>query len=336
MKKPTEKFKAHNLKRSLKVMERLSRLKSSSISEINPYDSEFIDSFMDDSHGCFKVHKYEARIDLASSFSIIENPEDSLIKLFKLANISRIQKIKRFHINHSEIDEMDLAAESVLGLLALEIEHEYKSRGRKINFLGAYPKDRRLRRLVRGIGTIRSLKIGHEYLPKAEERKVNVFEKTSTVISEKSKAGSMSRKELAAKKFVDHVNECLKNVDRKLNPDAIDDLSEYTAEIIDNAEEHSGKNYWSIKGYYDHHDESHICEVVIFNFGKTFADTFTELPKDSYAYSVVKPYLKAHENKGFFNNGWNEKDLYTIAALQGHISSKNEKKTITEDKVQSG
>ena len=222
---------------------------------------------------------------------------------------------------------VDLAAETILDLVAEEIEREYKSRNKKLQFKGYYPNSERLQRLLKGIGIIQSLHIKHEYLPPSQKSKVEVFVRKAKKLG--TDVGSLSYVELTAKKFVDHINKCLKRINKELTEDAIDRLSTYTGEIIGNAEEHSGENSWRITGYYDHHDESHLCEITIFNFGKTFADTFTELTKESFAYQAVSPYIRKHKMNNLFNSGWNENDLLTLVALQGDISSKNVSKDDT-------
>lgn len=323
MKKLTEKQKVHNERKSRLAMERLSKSKKTcSQNEEEPYNSKVVDRIINLTHGKFDIKKVTAEIKIPSNFSLIQNPREALTTIGKLANTARgSQKIKSFNIDHSKVADLDLAAEAVLDLIAAEIEREYKSRNKQLNFSGNYPPSDRLQRLLRGIGIIRSLKVTHEYLPKSQGRKIEVFEKNSK--NQETDAGSLSYVELTAKKFVDHINNCLKRVNRKLTDDAVDRLSTYTGEIIGNAEEHSGENAWYIAGYYDDNDESHLCEITIFNFGKTFAETFTELPRDSFAYQAVSPYIEKHRVSEFFASGWDEKNLLTLVALQGDVSSKN-------------
>ena len=53
---------------------------------------------------------------------------------------------------------------------------------------------------------------------------------------------------------------------------------EYTGEILNNAEDHSGSDDVVITGYLDNSNSTHLCEIAIFNFGKTIAETFREMP----------------------------------------------------------
>ena len=43
----------------------------------------------------------------------------------------------------------------------------------------------------------------------------------------------------------------------------------------------------------------------------------------SFAYQAVSPYVEKHRASEFFASGWDEKNLLTLVALQGDVSSKN-------------
>ena len=329
MKKLTEKQKNYNLKKSNRAMERLSELKEThSQGQRKLHNSRVLKRLMNGIHGKFQVKKVIAEIKVPSNFSLIENPHESLTAIFKLSNTAKSsEKIKCFNIDHSNMTNVDLAAEAILDLVATEIDREYKTRNKKLQFKGYYPESDRLQRLLKGIGIIKSLHIEHEYLPQSQESKIEVFERNSKM--QRTDVGSLSYVELTAKNFVDHINRCLKRVNKELTDNAVDRLSTYTGEIIGNAEEHSGENSWHIAGYYDDHDESHLCEIAIFNFGKTFAETFTELTQDSFAYGAISPYIQKHRTNNYFTSGWDENDLLTLVALQGDVSSKNANKDDT-------
>ena len=342
MKKLRDKQKVFNLKKSLWAMQRLSRQKlnpsymagdeETKLRNLNhsdfywkPYNSRIINRLANLISRRLGVKKVTANIQIPSNFSLIDNPIPSLEAIYKLANTARSKlKIKRFIIDHSTVDNIDLAAESIFDQVAAEIEREYKSRTKKLQFSGVYPNSERLKRLLRGIGIIKSLKIEHEYLSQSQKNKIEVFVRKAKKY--KADVGSLSYVELTTKNFVDHINKCLNRIGRELTDGAVDRLSTYTGEIIGNADEHSGESSWFVVGYYDHHDDSHLCEIAIFNFGKTFAETFMELPEDSFAFKAINPYIIKHETNKYFNHSWDKQDLLTLVALQGDISSKNENK----------
>ena len=103
----------------------------------------------------------------------------------------------------------------------------------------------------------------------------------------------------------------------------------YTGELIDNIEQHGRSVGWYISSYLDPSGSPPICEVAIFNFGLTFADTFEALPQNSFPWAVVAPYIDAHRSRGWFSPAWRTEDLLTLIALQGGVSSKSSGPTDT-------
>lgn len=103
-------------------------------------------------------------------------------------------------------------------------------------------------------------------------------------------------------------------------------MSKYTGEILNNAQDHSGHDEAIITGYLDNSNSTHLCEIAIFNFGKTIADTFREMPGTSYTHEEIDGYIKEHQKWSLFGSDWTKDNLLTVVALQGHISSKNLRK----------
>lgn len=327
MKKLTDQQKIYQLKRSLWSMEKKRKDNKKVNTNGQQYVSIIINLFSEVTTEKCAIKKGEIVLKTPQEFSLIKNPSESLLAASKLANTVRNEKYKKFLVvDYAATQDMDLAAESVLGLIAKEIKKEYKNK--KHTFSGFYPKGDRLERLVRGIGLIKLLNAEHEYLPEDQKDKINIFEKGNVSLG--PRASGVTYAETVVKDFVTHINSCLANLNKKLTQTAIERLSNYTSEILDNVHEHSGgKPAWYVKGYYDYHDESKICEIAIFNFGNTIADTFKSLPKESYAYKMIEPYIKEHKSKNIFSSEWNEEDLLTVAALQGDTSCKNMQSTDT-------
>ena len=122
---------------------------------------------------------------------------------------------------------------------------------------------------------------------------------------------------------------CLKRVKRRLKPAGRMNLANYVAEILNNAEEHAGLVDWTIQGYLDTSLVVPICEIALFNFGRSFADTFRDLPRDSYTWTQIGRYIEIHRTARLFRRNWQEEDLLTVVALQPHVSSKNTIETDT-------
>lgn len=220
------------------------------------------------------------------------------------------------------MQEVDLAAETMLDIVAVELEREANSRRSQLHFRGTLPKDPYLQRYIRGAGIIKHLQVEHEYLSSHEEDELRVLRTRNRSYRQEAVLSGADYKERTVAGFVDHIDECLKTSDRALSIEQRRRLAEYTGEILTNVEEHSDNNEWTIVGYLDTSHPGHLCEIAIINLGRSIADTFRILSPDSQAFKVVEPYIDAHEAKNLFGLGWREENLLTLIALQGHVSSK--------------
>jgi len=153
-----------------------------------------------------------------------------------------------------------------------------------------------------------------------------VFRMRSKRLTPNASLDSKGWKECAIEDFVKHINLCLKDHDKRLTRKAQGELAKYTGEILNNAEDHSGYDEVVITGYLDNSNSTHWCEIAIFNFGKTIADTFREMPDTSYTHEEIHGYIEEHQKSRWFGPEWTKDNLLTVVALQGHISSKNLRK----------
>jgi len=262
-------------------------------------------------------------ITLPPVFSIIENPIATVATIGAFAKTVRQRKFGSIRIDQGKIKTYDLAAMALLDTVVTEINEEGKQHGRRVRFSGVYPKDPAIRRFVRSMGIVKHLQVTHEIATGNEVAKIRVFDRRQShyhVSLDPVKADSKSR---TIKGFVDHINECLGDHNRELTPEAKAKLTDYVGEILGNAEEHAGFVDWTVQGYLDNSLEVPICEITIFNFGKSIATTFSELPDEHYTIKQIQPYIGMHSMKQLFGHTWRLADLYTLVSLQGHVSSKN-------------
>lgn len=256
-------------------------------------------------------------------FSIIEDPSRALATIQAFAKAVRQRKIHSICVDQASIEVYDLAAMALLDTVATEISVEARHKGQKILFSGKYPKPLAIRRFIRSMGIVKHLKVSHEVAKGPEVAKIRVFDRRNRhyyVSQDPTKADFKSKTIVG---FVDHVNECLKDNNRSLTPESRATLCDYVGEILCNAEDHPGFVDWTIQGYIDNSLDVPICEIAIFNFGKSIAETLKELPDDSYTRRQIEPYIKLHNGLRFFGREWRQSDLLTLIALQGHVSSKN-------------
>ena len=256
-------------------------------------------------------------------FSTIENPTESLAAVSQFANRCRTERVRGVLIDHSNLATYDLAANGLLDVIAVEVKYEARQSGRKIRWRGNYPKDKKIRLFIKALGIIKHLEIAHEYPDADEAAKIDVFDTRNKHYYRELNPKKADFKSRTVAGFVDHINNCLARVKRVLTLDARQKLCDYTGEILDNVEEHAGMVDWTIQGYLDTSVATPICEIAIFNFGRTISDSLSALPRDGYTWRQISRYLELHRQRKWFSPSWSESDLLTLIALQGQVSSKN-------------
>lgn len=270
--------------------------------------------------------KGQILVSVPKTLSIIEAPEGAikLVARFAKAAMSP-RRIRSIFFDHSKLENYDLAANALLDVVASELDSQYTVRGSRLSLRckGALPTNPRVRRFIRAIGIIKHLDVKHEAPSKKESTSIEVFDVRLKHYSPAAKKISAGRRDKVAKKFVDHIRKCLAKINRELTPSGVTRLTEYLTEILNNAEDHAGLIDWTLQGYLDGSAATAFCEIAIFNFGSSIADTLRALPRDCYTWKQIAPYIDMHEGHQFFGPDWREEDLLTVMALQPHVSSKN-------------
>lgn len=275
------------------------------------------------------IKKHRVRITLPQKFSIIDYPEITLDAVCDIARQMRAERLGSLFLDFAKVSLSDLGANALLDVLVDELTTQAKQTKRRIRWRGTYPTDVGHRRFLKAMGVIKRLKIEHEYPTKDEEAKLALYNTRSKHYLRAAKPRELDQKGRVTVRFADHINTCLRSVGLELTEIARGQLCQYVSEIIDNAEEHSHMLDWTIQGYLDTHLTVPMCEIVIFNFGRTIANSLEELSPGSYTRQQIKKYIDMHEKSGFFQPKWRKEDLLTLIALQGNVSSKNENVTHT-------
>lgn len=263
------------------------------------------------------------RFTLPPTFSIIDDPVRTLAAVRELASQMRAKRLGSLFLDFGKVTQYDLGANALLDVLVDELSTQAKQTGRIIRWQGKYPADPAHMRFIRSMGVIKRLKIAHEYPSKEDEVRLRVFDARCKHYIRALRPREADKNARVTAAFADHIDTCLLTIGRKLTETAKLRLCLYVGEIIDNAEEHSRMFDWAIQGYLDTQLDVPMCEVVIFNFGRTIAETFDALPSKSYARLHVQKYIDLHQRAGMFRRGWRREDLYTLVALQGCVSTKN-------------
>lgn len=270
--------------------------------------------------------KKKLNVKIPSVFSIIDNPIESIRFILEFASSVKVNgaKFKQIHFDHSGMDKCDLAANSVLDVIAVEVDAERKKRNaRNINPSGILPKDPALARLIKGVGIIKHLDVKNAALDPKDAKSLEVFDVRNKNY-EIASSSTLDKKSRTSAAFVDHVNKCLRRVKRELSEIGKRNLSDYVGEVISNAEDHSEFKDWTIQGYLDDSLTVPMCEIAIFNFGKSISESLLSVDRSGYSWKThIQPYLDIHEKSSFFGSSWRREDLLTVVAMQANVSSKN-------------
>ena len=132
-----------------------------------------------------------------------------------------------------------------------------------------------MRRVIRSIGIVKEI-MNDEIAP-SDKDKIKVYTGTSET-NEKISLQSSSKKQRVVDGFIQHMNDCLTSSIKKiLSPEGEDQFTRYIGELINNAQDHSGEQMWSVHGYLDTTNRDKLYqEIVIYNLGKDIASTFKD------------------------------------------------------------
>jgi len=270
-----------------------------------------------------KPDRRETIIRVPEVFSIIEDPVTALNVILGFAKTTRLFRLRRVQFDQSRLKTYDLAASSLLDMVASEMKLEARQRGMLLRFAGKYPTDPSVKRFIKSLGIVAHLDIRHEIADRSEQQGIRVFERRKRHYDAPKDVAEADVKSRAASGFVDHINDCLSNIGRQLTRDSRQILCAYIGEILGNAEEHAGFVDWTIVGYLDSTLPQPVCEIAIFNFGASIFQTMNALERTSYTWKQIQPFLWMHEAPKAFGKQWRARDLLTLIAMQGHVSTKN-------------
>lgn len=268
----------------------------------------------------------QLKVSIPETFSLVDDAEGAIRLIQDVAAALRSRPdLRNLHIDHSGMKRYDLAANALLDVVIIEFQQQLRMNGLRLRARGAYPEDAGLRRFIDAIGIVAHLKVPRRLTKAEEEKKLKIFDRRVRYYERPTSPKLTEPREQVAAGFVRHIDACLAGRKLQLTTVGVAKLSTCLVEMINNAEEHAQMTDWSLLGYLDSSLEIPICEIAIFNFGRTMAETFQALDKDDYAWKQqqVGEYVELHSAQKLFSQGWREEDLLTVIALQPNISSKN-------------
>lgn len=264
---------------------------------------------------------------IPSSFSMADSPESVIDIVARFAKTHCNKNLSDVFVDFSRVKKQDLGAHALLDKLVDEIASQAKFNNVKFGWRGTYPQDIGQQRFIRAMGIIKQLGLKKHYLHEKDAQTIHVFERHCRHYIRNIKPQDPNNKTEqanAAERFANHINRCLGRSNRELTKTARSRLCSYIVEIIDNAENHAGMIDWTIQGYLDVGIDKPECEIIIFNFGDSIAETMRKLEPNSFTkINHIDPFLALHKNRGFFGTKYREEELLTLIALQGAVSSRN-------------
>lgn len=279
-----------------------------------------------------RVHKKQIKknvIFVPRKFSLYEDPEGALSFIHKLTNFISRGDEKSIVLDYSKTKEYCLGAECLLGLAVKEARKHNPNIHGSVSIKGIYPKNKNHLEIIRDVGIVKEfidsndVQVSDQSQNEVTPKKHIFFE--NSIGFEDASVYAQDKKNQTSTDFAKYINSCLRDHGLELNDEANRHLQSCTGEMLDNAERHGGKNEndksrWFIRGYVNNSLSKPMCELSIFNFGKTISDTFKSLPTEHFSYNTqVKPYIEKHiKKRKMFWDG-----LATVAALQGRVSCKN-------------
>jgi hypothetical protein len=256
-------------------------------------------------------------------FSLHHNPTETILFIQRIARYAKqSRKRLRLFIDLGRVEEMDLAADSLLAIILKEIKHEWFNTG-QASIRGRFPRSAELRREMEEVGAVRVLQTdpGRDNVELSFRQDVKVYRHRETGIEIERTYDAPATIEKVTQQFADHVNGCLGTINRELNETGRGNLCNYIGELLSNAQEHAGITDWTIIGYLD--AQNKVFKVAVINFGRSIEQTFLPVDRASYTWEQVGKYLERHESNAAKKIGATRGTLITLGALQGKVSSKN-------------
>ncbi len=287
---------------------------------------EYIKKLSKNCRGYLHITK-NVNVSLPKKFSLIETPEKSLEVISKLLMYGRKRRNFELMVDHRNTTS-DYSAISLLTFCTHFLaKRTALRRNRRPAWGGVYPDNKQQQRLISAVGMASmdmTIDIG-EKADKFKDRSDYVHFKRDSHRESEVAFGSQSLTTRTIMDFEEYLNECLAKCNLQLSQTGSADIGEYIGEILDNVEWHSGDDLWYVRGYLDGTINNPSCELVIFNFGQSIANSFKNLPENHFARKEIDPYVNKHKDK----EGITEENLYVVASLQDGWSSKNSKASDT-------
>lgn len=277
--------------------------------------------------GKFDRDKREWFLPIPKKFSLLTNPDESLDVILTLAQVGRRREVDRVYFDHTKCEEMDLGASVVLDVTALELQKEWDRSLRRKGFAGIFPVNPQVKEMFICTGLYRTLglKVARDILDKHVIFPLFAGRKSSR---DESRGSTDSGR--ASTGLVEHINKCLGFAGYRLSDEGDEKLARWAGEIIDNAEQHSGRTEWYVIAHMGKSPDSihGDCHLAVFNFGQSIFESLNHVTTPEVTKRSFNVLADKHRARGFFQQLFSgkhycEEDLWTLYALQERVSRFN-------------
>jgi hypothetical protein len=222
-------------------------------------------------------------VSFPSSFSFIDNPDESLGSLWRFVQTARYG-FRELSVDQGRCESIDLCAASVLNVLAMEARLRLKC-----TFGGRFPADREAKEIVIATGLPHVLGIPGPPLPhiKTFDLRKGGTERTSLLMT--------TQKERVADDLTDYVASIFARKGFVLTLEGKKHIGRLVGEVLGNAEDHAPGHDWWACAYLREPSERNYgdCHLTLFNFGPSLAETMAgiDAPEET---AVIEELIMRH------------------------------------------
>lgn len=270
------------------------------------------------------ITKHKYKITIPKTFSLIENPDETLEILDLTLEAARDRKIRELYLNHSACQELDLAASAVMDIIIMSGTKSWRHRKRP-HLHGRYSTNSEVNEILRVTGIIKHIKHPDSDVSDDIRKKYKIFELYRGKKRE-AEAFQSSDAERVTTDLTGFFNDLLSTKGYSLTPSGQNHIANLISEVLDNAEQHSGTTEWYVMGYMSQETrELGRCYIVIFDFGESIYKSLSAANLNIKLKSHIDALIDRHTKKGFFEfkDKWSHENLWTLFALQEGISRYN-------------
>jgi len=254
-------------------------------------------------------------INIPSDFSMIDNPDESILTLKKINYLFEKSRTNNISMDYSKCKKLGLEASVLTDLIVLNGFKYRNNTGNPVKLSGNQPTSYTAGEMFWNSGLLKHLNLSKIEDPRVE--RMDPFKMT------------MNDSNYATNETIIYINKCLNRTGYKLNNEGISYFAKLVGEIIGNSKEHSGSNgEWYVSGHFTqatpgNYGKGCLCFISI---GNTMFDNLMYNCKSEKTTNKILNHLKFH--KKLFNIGWNEESSVTVFGLQYKISSETDDKNV--------